>query len=113
VVANNLLASSDYGIYFAEATPDISRALMHTNAFYNISAVNYYGEGDLIHSGDIALTASPFGTGYMLNDTAGGGALLKAAGTPGDMLDGTNTNYLDIGALQRQESAAGGPNSWW
>lgn len=51
---------------------------------------------------DITLTADPFtnpsGGDFSLNNTAGGGALLKSAGFPGAMAAGTG--YTDVGAVQ-------------
>lgn len=54
--------------------------------------------------GDITLTATPFtsaGTDFSLNNTAGGGALLRGAGFPGALIAG-GTGYLDVGPLQHQ-----------
>ena len=48
------------------------------------------------------------GHDFSLNSAATGGALLKAAGFPGTMLDGTNIGYMDIGALQVEAAAGGG-----
>ncbi len=56
----------------------------------------------------IALTASPFvnaaGGNFALNNAAGGGALLRAAGFPGTFPAGTTIGYLDIGAVQSKPS---------
>ncbi len=57
-----------------------------------------------------ALSADPFvnaaGNNFALNNTAGGGALLRGAGIPGAFPGGLTTGYPDIGAAQSQ--AAGG-----
>jgi len=62
--------------------------------------------------GEVNHTADPFtsaaGHDFSLNSAAGGGALLKATGFPGTMLDGTNVGYADIGALQSEAAAGGG-----
>lgn len=58
---------------------------------------------------DVALTGSPFtnaaGGDFSLNNTAGAGAACRAVGFPGVMGAGSGgTGYLDIGALQHQDS---------
>lgn len=57
--------------------------------------------------GYITLTADPFTNGaagdFSLNNTAGGGALLKAAGFPGVYPAGLTTGYVDIGAFQHAD----------
>jgi hypothetical protein len=59
--------------------------------------------------GDVTLSGNPFknsaGNDFALNALAG--AALKAAGIPGVLAVG-GTGYLDIGALQHQESSSGG-----
>lgn len=61
-------------------------------------------------AGDITLSASPFTNGgsndFSLNNTAGGGAAVKAFGFPGTTSGGTG--FLDLGALQSQASGATG-----
>jgi len=62
--------------------------------------------------GLVALTANPFtnaaGGDFSLNNTAGGGAACRAAGFPGVFPNGTTTSYLDIGAVQHQDSGGSG-----
>lgn len=57
------------------------------------------------------LTGNPFTNApsgdFSLNNTAGQGAILRAAGFPGVFPDGTTTGYLDIGAAQHQDSGGG------
>ncbi len=60
----------------------------------------------------VNLTADPFNNAssgnFTLNNTAGGGAALRAAGFPGTLLGLLNsTGYTDIGAFQHQDSAGG------
>ena len=61
--------------------------------------------------GFVTLSANPFtnaaGGDFSLNTTAGGGAALRAAGFPGAFPTGTTTSYLDIGAVQHQDSGGG------
>lgn len=45
---------------------------------------------------------------FSLNNTAGGGAALRAAGKPGVFPRGTTTGYIDIGAVQHADPATGG-----
>jgi hypothetical protein len=60
----------------------------------------------------VTLTADPFtnaaGGDFSLNTTAGGGALVRAAGFPGVYPGGTTTGYKDGGAAQHQDSGGGG-----
>jgi hypothetical protein len=44
---------------------------------------------------------------FALNETAGGGALVRAAGYPGTFPRGITTGYLDIGAAQHQDGGGG------
>jgi hypothetical protein len=66
-------------------------------------------------TGDVDLTADPFtnaaGGDFSLNNTAGGGALLRATGYPGVFPGGTTTGYLDIGAAQHQLGSGSGAAS--
>jgi hypothetical protein len=57
---------------------------------------------------DVTLTANPFvsSSNFALNNTAGGGAALKAAGFPG--VSPAGTGYLDIGALQSKAASGSG-----
>jgi hypothetical protein len=58
----------------------------------------------------IALTADPFvnaaSRDFSLNNTAGGGALCRAAGMLGAFFGGTTTGYRDIGAVQHADPTA-------
>lgn len=58
--------------------------------------------------GNITLSADPFvnlaGNNLALNNTAGGGASCRAAGFPGAFPGGLTTGYLDVGAVQHQDS---------
>ncbi len=59
---------------------------------------------------DLVLTADPFvnaaAGNFALNTTAGGGALLRAAGFPGVFPGALSTGYLDIGAVQSAGAGA-------
>lgn len=58
--------------------------------------------------GEITLTADPFtnraGRDFSLNNTAGGGALVRATAFPTTFPAGTTLSYRDIGAAQHQDS---------
>lgn len=60
----------------------------------------------------VTLTADPFTNAaagdFSLNNTAGGGALCRAAGFPGVFPGGLTTGYLDIGAVQHEDAGGGG-----
>lgn len=62
--------------------------------------------------GFITLTATPFtnaaGNDFSLNNTAGGGAAVRAAGLITSLPGLSTTNYADVGAAQHQDSATGG-----
>jgi hypothetical protein len=62
--------------------------------------------------GEFTLAASPFigGSDYRLNNTAGAGALCRAAGIPGPM--GSMTGFLDVGALQTGGSSGSATRSY-
>lgn len=66
------------------------------------------GAGNVVDT--VTLTANPFvdaaGNNFALNNTAGGGALVRAAAIPSAFPGGLTTSYLDGGAAQHQEPAA-------
>ena len=73
-------------------------------------ATSTFATGD----GEITLTADPFTNGpggdFSLNSTAGGGALLKAAGFNNSIPGITNAaGKLDVGAVQSAGAAGGSP----
>jgi hypothetical protein len=69
-----------------------------------------YSYTDMKSSTDVDLTADPFtnsaGDDYSLNNTAGGGADVRAAFGP-IWPSGLHTSYRDIGAVQHQDSGGG------
>lgn len=62
--------------------------------------------------GFITLSANPFtnsaGGVFTLNNTAGGGALLRATGAPSQFQDTLTSNSIDIGASQVLATGSGG-----
>ena len=61
---------------------------------------------------DVTVTALPWTDAangdFSLNATAGGGPVVKAAGTPGTLPGMTGTGYADMGVLQHQDSGGSG-----
>lgn len=80
-------------------------AMNDYNAVGGNTTANYNGISAGTHSA--TLTGDPFNGGgtndFTLNNTAGAGALCRALGFPGTILQG-GIGYLDIGALQHQDS---------
>lgn len=83
------------------------------------SAGNAYGANVTAPSlnwvaANIVLSGDPFvnrtGGNFALNNTAGAGAACRAAGFPGAAPAGTG--YLDVGALQHQDSGGGGGTTY-
>ena len=113
-IYNNVFyGNGGYGVNFGGLSPSAlpRYGLIVDNAFRSNTSGNY-NLGSLGYSvgvslGDITLTANPFTSAgvFTLNSTAGGGALLKAAGFPG--VTPAGTGYLDIGALQSQAATGG------
>jgi hypothetical protein len=100
-------ANGTYGVDAGSGTVTIS-ALLNSNAFFNntTAATRNVNAG----TGTITLTANPYttiGTNFALNNTTGGGKLLKGAGFPGTIPNG-GTGAVDVGALQTAGSAGGG-----
>jgi hypothetical protein len=106
-------SNGQYGAY--TVAQNVGRPDNNYNAFYaNTSGAR---SGTLAGPNDVILTADPFtnaslsGGGaadFSLNNTAGGGAALKALGFPGLSPSGLSTGYLDIGAYQHQDAGGGG-----
>jgi hypothetical protein len=85
----------------------------NTSGNFNIPA-NTAATGTFTNAGAVSLSADPFVNGssgnFALNSTSGGGAALKAAGTPGVFPGNTTTGYPDVGAAQSQgSSGSSGP----
>lgn len=112
--ARNCISYGNTGTGF-NASAAIDYPIMHYCAAGN-NAANFstnLTNRNLI--GNITLTADPFtnaaGSDFSLNNTAGGGALLRALGAIGAFPGGVSTNtYADVGAAQHQDSGGGGPS---
>ena len=107
-VSNNIFWGGTYGVRLFSTG---YYGAPQSNAYGNISVLN----SDLLYSGfnnsDVSLTANPFtsSSNFVLNSTAGGGALLKAAGFPG--VTSAGTGYAAIGALQPNSSGGAAPHA--
>lgn len=83
---------------------------MDYNAVYNMTGSNYVAMTAGPH--DVTLSADPFVSAsthdFRLNTTAGGGAAVRAVGTPSAILGILSTFYPDMGVAQHQDSGGGG-----
>ncbi len=112
---NNCEFEASNNVFWGNTGCGLTGNVVETTQYINLT--NAYGSntggnlcGGMVTTGDIALSVSPFtsSTVFTLNATAGGGAALKAAGSPGATPGGSG--YIDVGALQSQ--AATGGSSW-
>lgn len=111
LIANNILSDWDtFGINKTDA--DDQGPVIINNAFWDAQATgNPTNLGNLPVLLSITLSGDPYttqGTDYSLNDTAGAGAAVRAAGFPGARVDGNNTGFNTVGALDAQGAAGGG-----
>jgi len=112
-VSNNIMtgngqsSGTGYGLK-TNATTARFDVGFHHNAYFNNKTGATSGN-TVAGLGDVTLTADPYtsaGTDFTLNNAAGAGAVLRGTGgfaTPG----GLGVNYIDIGALQHQDSGGG------
>jgi hypothetical protein len=114
VVRNNIFVNNGaYGVHFtsnsssAAINTRLARQSVDFNAYYN----NTSGQCNGVTGGanEITLTGDPFinaaAGDFRLNNVAGAGAALRAAGFPGTFPGGYgNVSYSDIGAVQHQSS---------
>lgn len=109
MLLNNIFfGNGGYGLNFPAGAG--SALLMINNAFKD----NTSGQrSSTVPAGenDITLTANPFTDSasgdYSLNNTAGGGALLRALSYPTAFPDGLTDDYRDIGAAQHADPVGG------
>lgn len=97
--------NSGFGLNSATTNWANQLADINYNAYYN----NTSGARNQVPTGanDVTLTSDPFVAGgtnnFALTTTAGGGGACRAAGFPGALQVG-GTGFIDIGALQHQDS---------
>jgi hypothetical protein len=101
----NCIATDDTAATAAYVTDAVSPGVLLFNcAGYNNANGNYNAAQITNVFNFQACTVSPFvnptAGNFALNGTASGGALIRAAGTPGRFPGGNSTGYLDIGAVQ-------------
>lgn len=84
--------------------------LLRKCAFRSNTSGNYHATYFTVHLNEIALTADPHTSAaaydFSLNATAGGGALLRAAGFSGSF---GGTGYVDVGGVQHADPPATPP----
>lgn len=106
---NAFYGSTGYGIENLDgaAVADAGMRINRNNAFGSNSSGAYTGLS--AGSGEVTLTADPFtnraGRDFSPNTTAGGGALLRAAGFPSAFPSGATRAYTDIGITGNHMSA--------
>jgi len=100
-IINNILASCTIGLKDAQLTNFVD----YNNYFNNGTDVQNATKGPHALALDPQFTNAPGGDFSI-------GANLKAGGFPGAFDGGLSTGYLDMGAVQRQEPAAGGSYAW-
>lgn len=109
IIANSVLyGNGGFGVNFATNTGSVNGAAAVAN-YSNAYGSNTSGArtGNFPTGvGDVTLTGDPFisATNFQTNNTAGAGAALRAAGFPG--VSPMGTGYVDIGALQHQDSGS-------
>lgn len=101
-----------YGFNRSSASGNGNHWLLNCAGYSNTSGnTNGYTAG-ATNIGFVTLSADPFTDAasgdFSLNNTAGGGADLRAAGFPGEFPGGLTTGYLDIGAVQSEDAGGGG-----
>ena len=116
LIKNNVFYSNaGYGINLVNLNTSGKIDGCPRTIMYNAYGSNTSGATNGVESsetGAVTLTGDPFtnaGSGdFSLNNTAGAGAALRAAGFPGTMPGGTTTGYHDIGVAQHADPASSG-----
>lgn len=108
---NNIYASnSGFGMNWISAPIYKTISTFNYNGFYNNTSGNY--NNFIAAPNDVACSVNPFtasaSNNFTLNNTASGGASLRAAGTPSIVGGLTQLGYTDIGTYQHQDSGSGG-----
>ena len=122
VFANNIISGNTTDGVNSTSTVYPASVIFNYNAYWNNGGdtgsttthnlVNFsQGANDACASAcAVTISGDPYvsaGTNFALNNTAAQGAALRAAGYPGVLSSG-GTGYLDMGALQHQDSGGGG-----
>jgi hypothetical protein len=109
-VLRNCHAENNTGVGFTVSNS--GKVLDHCSAYNNTGGATSLS-GPVTSLGFISVTAGSVfnnaaGNDFSLNNTAGQGALLRAAGAPSLFPAGVTASYRDIGAAQHQDPAGGG-----
>lgn len=109
LIANCLATSNTQHGYSLGGGNNNSMTAINNANWNNTSGANRYTQTAEI--GRIDLTANPYtdatNLDFTINNTAGGGVLLRSAGFPGS-IQGGNTGFLDVGCYQVAAGAGGG-----
>jgi Right handed beta helix region len=106
ITTNNIIYGNACGRNYS-ASPDMGHS---RNDFLGGNTSGPYGGSAVAGTADVTLTADPFinsasGTrNFAPNNTAGGGALVRAAAFPTTFPAGSTANYRDGGPAQHQDS---------
>lgn len=109
----NCIAESNTGVGFNLSPTNPASGQLYNCAGYSAGTNINLGTGSFVsNTGFVTGTGSFFTNAasgdFSLNNTAGQGAALRAAGIPGVFPVGLTTGYLDIGAAQHQDTGGGG-----
>ena len=80
----------------------------NTGGTVSNTATSYYPTGFITSAITSSVFTNAAGNVFNLNNTAGAGAVLRAAGFPALFPTGLTNNYRDIGAMQHKDPAASG-----
>ena len=109
-IIGNCIATSNtlHGYSLGGGSPNGMPCFNNAN-WNNTSGANRFTSA--VEIGKIDLSANPYtdstNLDFTLNNTSGGGALLRSAGFPGAILGG-NTGYIDVGCYQVASGGGGG-----
>lgn len=111
IFAENGNAAGEYNVEWTAGTAEL--VSFHAwNLFYSSGGGGSANLSGLTAGAQVSgseLTTDPAFTNAASGDfSIGSSSPAKAVGFPGAFLGGTSTGYLDMGAVQRQESASGG-----
>lgn len=104
----NCIAEANGGFGFVNGGGSPLYGLINCGSYNNTSGRSSLGSGPTFDTGAIQYTGSAFvnaaAGNFALNNTAGAGALLRAAGFPSLFPAGLTANYADVGAAQHQDA---------
>lgn len=112
-LVNNVMGGNGgYNVENLDAQSNIEANLRinRNNFYYTSTSGSLFGISS--GNGDVSLTGDPFTNSaagdFSLNNTAGAGADVRAAGFPAVFPGGTTTSYPDGGAAQHQDTGGSG-----